>query len=305
MKNIVTCLLLGLLFNQGIAQTSAPAIVIPQADASTEAWEQLFNGKDLKGWDIKIAGHELNDNYKNTFRVEDGMLRICYDQYTNFDDKYGHIYFQKPYSYYKLRFEYRFTGNQTKGGASWNVRNSGVMFHSQSAQSLSKGQFFPVSLEIQTLGGLGDGPRHTANLCTPGTQIYMDGKLNDQHCIDSKSKTYDGDQWVTIEALVLGDSLVQHIVEQEVVLSYEKTLVGGGFVGKNLTWEQAGFDNGDEWAKMDGTPLKEGYIALQAESHPIDFRKVEVLNLKGCMDTKATNFKSYYIISDNSMCQYK
>jgi hypothetical protein len=29
-----------------------------------------------------------------------------------------------------------------------------------------------------------------------------------------------------------------------------------------------------------GTPLREGYIALQSESHPVEFRKVELLNLE-------------------------
>jgi hypothetical protein len=268
-----------------------------------EAWQQLFNGHNLAGWDIKIAGQPLNDNYKNTFRVEDGMIRIVYDQYEKFNDKYGHLYFNQPFSFYKLRFEYRFTGNQTPGGAAWNVRNSGVMIHSQSAQSLSFNQHFPVSLEIQTLGGLGKGPRSTANLCTPGTQVNINGQLNDNHCIDSKSKTYDGDQWVKVEALVLGDSIM-HIIDGQVVLQYEKAIIGGGFVGAHYQWKDAGIDNGDYWEKRANTPLKEGYIALQAESHPIDFRNIEVLNLKGCMNKKAKNYKSYFVESDPSSCEF-
>ncbi|UTA67641.1 MULTISPECIES: DUF1080 domain-containing protein [Emticicia] len=272
-----------------------------------EEWEQMFNGKDLNGWDIKIAGQPLNDNYKNTFRVKEGILQIAYDEYEAFNGKYGHLYYNKPYSYYKLRFQYRFVGNQTKGGASWNVRNSGVMLHSQSAASLSFGQDFPVSLELQMLGGLGKGVRHTANLCTPGTQVYIKGKLNTQHCIDSWSKTYDGDQWVTIEALVLGDSLIQHLIDNKVVFEYERPQIGGGFVSNDYSWKDAHVDEAaaQEWIKKDGTPLTEGYIALQAESHPIEFKKVEILNLKGCMDPKAVNFKSYYIKADNTLCEYK
>lgn len=272
-----------------------------------EDWQQLFNGKDLSGWDIKIAGQPLNDNYKNTFRVEDGILRIVYDEYEEFNGKFGHLYYNKPFSYYKLRFVYRFVGNQTKGGASWNVRNSGVMLHSQSAASLSFGQDFPVSLELQMLGGLGNGERHTANLCTPGTKVYINGKLNTQHCIDSWSKTYHGDQWVTIEALVLGDSLIQHIIDNKVVFQFEKPQIGGGFVSNDYSWKEAHVDEAaaQEWIKKDGMPLTEGYIALQAESHPIEFKKVEILNLKGCMDPKAVNFKSYYIKADNSLCEYK
>ena len=275
-----------------------------RAASAQEKWMTLFNGKNLKGWDSKIAGHKMNDNYKKTFRVEVGMLRIAYDQYKTFDDKYGHLYYKQPFSYYILRFQYRFTGNQTPGGAAWNVRNSGVMIHSQSAKSNSINQHFPVSLEVQLLGGLGKGTRHTGNLCTPGTQVHIGDKLNRAHCIDSDSKTYDGDQWVNVSVLVLGDSIIRHIVEGDTVLTYFKPQVGGGFVSNTYDFKQAGIENGATWTAMDGSPLKEGYIALQAESHPIDFRKIEILNLQGCTDPKARNYRSYYVKSDNTKCRY-
>jgi hypothetical protein len=270
-----------------------------QRNPDKQEWKPLFNGKDLSGWDIKIAGHPLNDNYKNTFRYEDGMVRIAYDQYQRFDDKYGHMYYKEPYSHYILRFEYRFTGNQTPGGATWNVRNSGIMFHSQSAQSLTLKQEFPVSLEIQLLGGLGTGERHTGNLCTPGTIVHMNGKLNPNHCIDSNSKTYNGDGWVKAAFVVLGDSIIKHIIEGDTVLTYQKPQVG------EVYWAQGKADAyTKEWLSKNGMPLKEGYIALQAESHAIDFRNVEILNLKGCTDPKAKNYKSYHVVSDNKPCQY-
>ena len=293
------------LFRLLVCLLSIPA-VFAQPKPDQQEWLPLFNGKDLSGWDIKIAGQPLNDNYKNTFRVEDGMLRIMYDQYQTFDAKYGHLYYKTPFSHYIVRFTYRFTGNQTPGGAVWNVRNSGVMIHSQSAESLSFGQDFPVSLEIQLLGGLGKNePRHTGNVCTPGTQVYTDGKLNRAHCIDSDSKTYDGDQWVTASAIVLGDSVIHHLVGADTVLTYTKPEVSEEFISKDNDWKAAHIDNTVYWASRANTPLKEGYIALQAESHPIDFRMVEVLNLKGCTDPKALNYKSYYVKSDNTQCQYK
>ncbi|WP_018613852.1 3-keto-disaccharide hydrolase [Segetibacter koreensis] len=275
-----------------------------QNDSKQEDWVSLFNGKNLEGWNIKIAGQKLNDNYKNTFRVEDSMLRIVYDDYKTFDDKYGHLYYKKPYSYYILRYQYRFRGDQTPGGETWNVRNSGVMIHSQSAKSLTINQNFPVSLEVQLLGGLGKGERHTGNLCTPGTQVHVDGKISEAHCIDSKSKTYDGDQWVSMTVVVLGDSVIKHIVEGDTVLTYEKPEVGGGFVGKDADWKWGHVDNYQYWESRQNTPLKEGYIALQAESHPIDFRRIEILNLEGCTDRKAKNYKDYYIKSDNRKCLY-
>lgn len=278
-----------------------------QKKAEVKEWISIFNGKDLAGWDIKISGQPLNDNYKNTFQVENGMIRIRYDQYQNFDEKYGHIYYKKPYSFYIVRFKYRFNGNQTPGGAIWNNRNSGIMLHSQSAKSLSFEQSFPISLEMQLLGGLGKGDRHTGNLCSPGTQAYMKGSLRPAHCIDSDSKTYDGDQWVTAEAIVLGDSVVHHVINGDTVLTYNKTQIGGGFVGGQQDWEVAKMDKAtiEDWKKKDGNSLKSGYIALQAESHPIDFKNIEILNLEGCADPKALNYKLYFVKNNKASCRYK
>lgn len=293
-------LLLILLFMQGCFNKEANK----NSESSKEEWVSLFNEKDLSGWDIKITGSKLNDNYKNTFRVEDSMLRIVYDQYTTFDDKFGHLYYQTPYSYYKIRYQYRFTGNQTPGGAEWNVRNSGVMIHSQSAKSVDINQDFPVSLEVQLLGGLNKGERPTGNVCTPGTQVFMQGKLRSDHCISSSSKTYNGDQWVSMTVIVLGDSIIRHIVEGYTVLTYETPQIGGGFVGKDHNWTKANITDSAFWINQDGKPLTKGYIALQAESHPIDFKKIELLNLVGCMDTKAKNYKDYYVKPDNKQCKY-
>lgn len=282
-------------------------LVAQKYDPDAKTWLPLFNGKNLAGWTIKITGEPLDENYKNTFRVEDGMLRVVYDAYETFDDKYGHLYYKTPFSHYILNYEYRFTGNQTPGGAAWNVRNSGVMFHSQAATSLTFEQTFPVSLEMQLLGGLGKGTRHTGNLCTPGTQVYMDGRFRMEHCIDSDSKTYDGDRWVKASLIVLGDSVAHQLIEGDTVLTFQRLEIGGNFVDKNgMNWQAGGFtaQAAAYWDARNATPLKSGYIALQAESHPIDFKNIELLNLKGCTDPKALNFKSYYLETDNTTCSY-
>lgn len=268
-------------------------LAIAQKKADRKEWKQLFNGKDLTGWDVKIRNYALNENFGNTFRVEDGKIVTRYDQYDNFKQRYGHLFYKENFSYYRVAVEYRFVGDQPAGGEGWAKRNSGIMVHGQSAASMGKDQDFPISIEVQLLGGLGKGERSTCNLCTPGTNVVMDGKLITQHCINSLSKTYDGDQWVRAEVLVLGDSLIQHFVNGEMVLDYQKPQVGGGTV--------SGFD---PLQKPDGKLLSEGSISLQSESHPIEFRKVELLNLKGCMDPKATNFKSYFVKADNSQCTY-
>ena len=274
---------------------------------SIEEWVSLFNGKDLYGWDIKIANHSLNDNFNNTFQVQDSMIRVVYDEYEDFDDKYGHMYYKTPYSYYKLRFDYRFLEEQTSGGENWNVRNSGVMIHSQSAKSNALEQHFPVSLEIQLLGGLNKGVRTTANLCTPGTAVYFNGKLDYTHCITSESKTYNGDQWVHIEAIILGNESILHIVENDTVLKYTRPEIDSSFLSKDYKgkdWDNFGVTNKEIWLDKAGKPIGGGYIALQAESHPIDFKNIELLDLCGCMDKKAKNYKSYFIKNNSMKCIY-
>lgn len=280
-----------------------------QNNPDHEDWISLFNGKDLSAWDIKIADRPLNDNYLNTFQVEDGMLRIVYDQYENFDDKYGHMYYKKPFSYYKLRFDYRFVGDQTPGGEAWNVRNSGIMVHSQSAASNTFEQHFPVSIEVQLLGGLSDDKvRTTANLCSPGTAVERFGVIDYSHCINSTSKTYHGDQWVNVEVVVMGEEYIAHLIDNDTVLRYEHPQIGGAFISKALKgqdWGSMGVSNKEKWIAMEGERLSEGYIAVQAESHPIDFKNIELLDLCGCTDPKALNYKSYFIKSDNKACIYK
>ncbi len=236
------------------------------ADEKKENWISLFNGKDLNDWIIKINHHELNENYNNTFRVRDSLLVVDYSEYDTVTNDFGHIYYNKPFSKYKLRVEYRFTGEQAPGGAGWAYRNNGVMFHCQDPKTILIDQPFPVSIEAQLLGQDEEGgERPTGNVCTPGTHIEMDGELITTHCINSDSKTYRGNQWVRFELLVLADSIIHHIVEGDTVMTYSKPQIGG-----NLP---------EGFPLPEGFALTEGYIALQAESHPTEFRKIELLEL--------------------------
>jgi hypothetical protein len=264
-----------------------------QEKPSDYNWVQLLNGRDLNDWKVKIAGYPLGENFGNTFRIEDGKLKVSYAEYDSFGVRYGHIFYKEKYSWYIIAAEYRFTGDQAKGGQGWATRNSGIMIHGQDPATMTKDQDFPISIEVQLLGGLGTGMRPTANLCTPGTHVVLNGKLLTAHCINSTSKTYNGDQWVRVEVMVFGDSLIRHMVNGDTVLEYTKPQIGGGNVL-----------HADAAVKIDGTLLSEGYISLQSESHPVEFRKVELLNLSGCLDKKALNYKSYFLKEDNSTCLY-
>ncbi|HEX6987030.1 MAG TPA: DUF1080 domain-containing protein [Planctomycetaceae bacterium] len=252
---------------------AAACLVLPAhaaAGAAPESgrWISLFNGRDLDGWTPKITGYDLGENFADTFRVEGGVLKVSYDGYDSFGGRFGHLFYKEKFSNYRLRVEYRFVGEQVAGGPGWAVRNSGVMFHCQPPEGMRKDQEFPVSIEAQMLGGDGRNDRTTGNVCTPGTHITLDGELVTRHCTSSRSKTYHGDRWVTMELEVRGGGVVRHVVEGETVLEYERPQL----------------DSGDADARRligpdGGVVLREGFIALQSESHPVEFRRVEILPL--------------------------
>ncbi len=235
--------------------------------ADNTEWQQLFNGKNLDGWIPKIKGYPVAENFANTFRVEDGLLKVRYDGYGGaFNNRFGHLFYNRSFTNYILRIEYRFVGEQLPDGAGWAKRNSGAMIHGQTLESMELNQSFPVSIEVQLLGGLGSGNRSTANLCTPGTNVEKDGKLYTPHGLNSKSKTYHGEQWVTVEVEAHGHETIIHRIDGETVLQYDKPQYDPkDGSAKKMIDAQGGK------LLIDG-----GTISLQSESHPVDFRKIEI-----------------------------
>lgn len=243
----------------------------PKANKSgkNSEWISLFNGKNLDDWLVKIHHHDIGDNYGHTFRAADGMIKVRYDQYDGFKERYGHLYYKTPFSRYHLKLEYRFTDGWMKDAPSYTILNSGVMFHSQDPRTMPKEQDWPISIEMQFLAGLPDGkPRPTGNMCSPGTEIVYEGRPYDGHCLNSSSKTYPVGEWVKAELVVLGDSLITHIINGDTVLQYSKPSIGGGVANRF-----------DPQQKTDGKPLTSGYIALQSEGQAIDFRNIQLKKL--------------------------
>lgn len=229
-----------------------------------EGWTSLFDGENLWGWMPKFAGHPLGENYKRTFRVHDGVLKVCYDEWDKFNGEFGHLFYKDSFSNYRLLVEYRFVGEQLKGGPGWAYRNNGIMIHCQDPKTMTLKQKFPVSVEVQLLGGNGEDERPTGNVCTPGTNIVINGELELRHCIESSSPTFNGDQWVTAEVEVHADSLIRHYINGQLVLEY--------------TNPQLDERDADAAPLIAGGALavKEGYIALQAETAPTEFRRIEI-----------------------------
>ena len=229
-------------------------------------WRPLFNGKDLSGWIPKIYHHELGDNYANTFRVEDGAILVSYDQYESFDNRYGHLFYQQNFSSFHLKFEYRFTDEWLTDAPDYTYRNSGIMFHAQSPESILKEQDWPISVEYQILAEEEKGvDRPTGNMCSPGTDVVFNYQIDPRHCISSNSKTYDWNRWIEGELIVYSDSLVIHLVEGDTVLKYTNPQIGGGVT--------TGYD---PEIKVDGRLLFEGYIGLQSEGQGIKFKNIEI-----------------------------
>jgi len=234
-----------------------------------ENWLQLFNGRNLDGWTPKITRYDPGVNFGNTFRVEDGMLKVAYDQYGDqFNGRFGHLFYKDAFSYYRLRIEYRFTGTQAPGGPDWALRNSGVMLHGERPEAMTRDQEFPTSIEVQFLGGAGTRARPTSNVCTPGTNIVIDGQLVTRHCTNAKSPTYHGDRWVTAEVEVCGNRSIRHVLEGQVVMAYTEPQLDERDAHAKMLADRAGTKQ-----------LSSGTISLQSESHPVEFRKVELLVL--------------------------
>ncbi len=227
-------------------------------------WTSIFNGKDLSGWTPKLKGEPFGNDSLQTFRVEDGVLKVSYENYDRFDNRFGHLFYKSPFSKYRLKLQYRFVGQQANGGEGWGFKNSGVMLHCQDPKSMSVDQNFPNSLEAQFLGGIADTvPRPTGNLCTPGTHVNINGKQIIQHCITADAPTIYGEEWVDVEVEVYGDSLIRHYINGKPVITYTNPV--------NDTPK-------DSLNHL--KPVKSGYISLQSESHPIEFKDILIKELK-------------------------
>lgn len=233
-------------------------------------WISLFNGKDINDWVVKIHHHELGDNYANTFRVANGVIQVNYDGYDTFNDRFGHLFYKEPFKSYHLKFKYRFTDQWMEDAPGFAYRNSGIMFHSQKPETILKDQDWPISVEFQMLADIERvKDRPTGNMCSPGTEVFFKDEMEPLHCIRSTSPPFKYDEWVSGELIVYGDSLVIHKINGKKVLEYTKPQIGGGVV-----------EGYDPAIKVDGKPLKEGYIALQAEGQGVEFKDIKIKKIE-------------------------
>lgn len=248
------------------------------AQANAEAvkagpWRSIFDGRTLDGWTPKIAKHPAGENYRQTFVVDHGAIRVSYAGYEKLDGQFGHLFYKTPLKAYRLRLSYRFL---PEGGLpdtpKWARSNSGVMFHSQSPESMTADQPFPVSVEFQLLGRDGDAPRPTGAVCTPGVTITFDGVQAKEHCTPPvNAPTIANGTWTKVELEVLPNGEVSQKINGVVVQHY---------AGLALDPEDTVASGAKPYIAARGAqPLTEGYIALQSEGHPIAFKDIEIQEL--------------------------
>ena len=233
---------------------------------TNKPWVSLFNGKDLTHWKLKIAGYPLQENYGHTFRVADNMLSTRYNEYDSFNGRFGSIFYDKKFTNYRLRVEYRFVGDLTKGAPVWGYKDGGIQYHCQAPETMGLNQAFPVCLEYNILGQKDSGEeRATGEICASGIYVEVNGKRNTSYCTPPTiKKSYTGDQWVTAE-IDVRDGKITHFVNGEKVLEFQNPRYDSSHA-EGIKFIKAGKDL-----------VRDGYISLQSNSHPMDFRKIEIM----------------------------
>ena len=235
--------------------------------APDPSWQSIFDGETLTGWTPKITGQALGEDAGNIFRVEDGALVVSYDAYDTFSGEFGHLFYDQPLSDFRLRVTYAFGDAQLPDGPTWAFMNSGVMVHAQAPDTMREDQYFPVSIEAQFLGQSDPtSARTTANMCSPGTHVVIDGVLTKQHCVDSQVRARATDEWVVFEIEVRGGNLIALSIDGEEAMR----LTGPEFDAADPDVQRLGLSG----------PVTQGYIALQAESHAVRFKDIELLLLE-------------------------
>ena len=235
-------------------------------DAPAGHWIRIFDGQDLNGWIPKVAGAEAGENYRNTFRVAGNVLRVSYEDYDTFGDHFGSLYYNKRLSRYWLKLQYRFVGEKVQGAPGWAYKNSGIQLHSQAPETLARDQRFPVSVEFDLVGGRFVGSRPTGDVCHNGTSVTINGVPLTEQCSKVSDVTVRDESWVSVLAKVDGATVVQQAINGNLIVEYS-----------NLKLDERDPDARRLITAGAGLALDSGFISLQSNGAPIEFRDIEIL----------------------------
>lgn len=270
----------------------------PTVRAEDTAWVSMHNGKNLEGWTPYFEKSGLT-NPDSTFQYSPEGYFFVNQRLSKNTTGFGHLFFtKKKLSYYLVRAVYRFTTKDAAPGfapGGDQPQNNGLMIHSQDPKTMN-GKAFPTSSECQLLGpenALNSGPKSqgflsgiSANLCVSGITVNYKGNDISSNCWkaeypatwkNTKIPFEDADGWSDITVRVLGDSLIQHYIHGTKVLEFSKI-------------------------RANGAALKDGFLAIQAEGTPTQFKALEYVELTGCMDKSNANYRSYFVKNDPQAC---
>lgn len=226
--------------------------------ANTDGWVNLFNGKDLTGWVPLIHKHKVGENVYDTFRADsvNKVIKVLYDKYPNleFGGRCGNLYYNRRLTNYRIKVTYRFQEPLVKNPVGWSKNNSGLMIFGIDPATVTGDPEFPPLIEIQLLGSPsqpGGGGTTSPNYCEPGgmtMQQHTGGCGN-----NGTGKTPNpAAQWTTVEADV-------HVTGQTKIYQHPDT------TNAVLTMSGPRYQN----AAVTG-----GYIALQSEGQPIEYKDI-------------------------------
>lgn len=229
------------------------------AGGASDGWVKIFNGQDLTGWSPLIHKSAYKQDPYNTFRADpvNHVIKVTYEDYPNgFEDRCGLLYYDKLLTNYRVRVTYRFLEPQAPGPVSWGKNNTGLMIFGIDPAKVTGDPEFPPLIEIQLLGANSTGGNTTPNMCVPGG---MTMKKSTAECGNNHTGVAPppAAEWVTVEAEV-------HVKGDTKVFQYPNkttpviTMSGPVYQGKDVV---------------------NGYLSLQSESQPLEYKDIELMEL--------------------------
>ncbi|MFC3833238.1 MULTISPECIES: 3-keto-disaccharide hydrolase [Deinococcus] len=261
-RGVLTMLLGSVLASCAAPATPAPTPAPAAPLQPQTAWAPLFNGRDLGGWMTWLPSTGAGRDPAGIFRVQDGELRVLQVEDTGAERDFGYVATTAPYTDYRLRLQYRW-GKTTFAPRKDLPRDAGILYHLTGPDTI-----WPSSMEFQIMeGNTGDlwaingtnlsttvssgsdgDPRYDPFGEALTTQFPAESYKRVQRATDVPE---NASGWNDVELIVSGDEAVQ---------------VVDGQVTSRVTGIRA----------PDGSALRSGRIALQAEGAEVTYRNIDL-----------------------------
>ena len=258
----------------------AALLCILLISANTYTWVDLFNSKDLSGWDTYL-GPDLNDDGKPLTNIPLGLNNDPRKVFTVIDENgekvirisgenWGAIITKQEYANYHLQLQFKWGkllwGQKRKG----NKKDSGLLYHSVGKYGADymawmRAQEFQV--EEGTCGDYWGCAGGAATIpvtnrtdkefvYTPNGSLltFNEGGENGRHCIRQAVNENKSGEWNTLDLYCHGDTSI-HVVNGKVAM---------------VLYHNSQIDNGKF------TTLAKGKIQLQSEGAEIFYRKIRM-----------------------------